>query len=123
MIDPIPLKPFLKSIKRNYLILIVATLLISSAVYLPFISHFGYYNDDWYLMYAAGAKGPEAFFNIYAVDRPMRAFVMIPAYILFGPNPLPYRCGGQSFCGLQRQALSQSRLEWPWPGNIRKLHS
>ncbi len=114
MIDPIPLKPFLKSIKRNYLILIVATLLISSAVYLPFISHFGYYNDDWYLMYAAGAKGPAVFSEIYGIDRPLRAWVMSPAYILFGANPLYYNFSAFIFrCLSALGFLLSIRHLWP----------
>ena len=62
--------------------------LISGMMYLLFIRRFGYFNDDWYLMYAAGANGPSVFWDIFSVDRPLRALVMIPAYTLFGANPL-----------------------------------
>jgi hypothetical protein len=51
-------------------------------------------NDDWYLMYSAGAYGPNAFVDIFSVDRPGRALVMIPAYELFGDNPLYYNLSG-----------------------------
>lgn len=64
--------------------------LISGLLYLLFVPQFGYFNDDWYLMYAAGAKGASAFKNIYIVDRPMRALVLSPAYLLFGNNPILY---------------------------------
>ncbi len=63
---------------------------ISGLAYLLFVPQFGYFNDDWYLMYAAGAKGTSVFWDIFAIDRPLRALVMIPAYTLFGPNPLYY---------------------------------
>jgi len=77
-------------IKSNGFILSVLLLLIAGLLYLPFISKFGYYYDDWYLMYAAGAKGAMVFKTIFSVDRPLRALVMIPAYFLFGNNPLYY---------------------------------
>lgn len=41
-------------------------------------------------MYAAGTRGPSVFWDIFAVDRPLRALVMIPAYSLFGPHPFYY---------------------------------
>lgn len=64
--------------------------IISGITYLVFVPQFGYFNDDWYLMYAAGARGASVFWDIFAIDRPLRALVMIPAYTLFGPNPLYY---------------------------------
>ncbi len=65
-------------------------LMVAGLVYLPFVFKFGYYYDDWYLMYAAGAKGAAVFHAIFEIDRPLRALVMIPAYSLFGANPLYY---------------------------------
>lgn len=62
--------------------------IISALVYLLFVPKFGYYYDDWYLMYAANAGGASVFKDIFVVDRPMRAFVMSPAYLLFGNNPV-----------------------------------
>ena len=68
----------------------VLMLVISAAIYLPFISKFGYYNDDWYSMYAARVNGTEVFHEMYSIDRPGRAYVMIPLYELFQGNPLYY---------------------------------
>jgi len=70
---------------------------ISAIVYLVFVPRFGYFNDDWYLMYAAGTRGPAVFWDIFAIDRPLRALVMIPAYTLFGTNPLYYNLGAFLF--------------------------
>lgn len=72
-------------------------ILISGLAYLPFVSHFGYFNDDWYLMYAAGAKGAAVFREIFSVDRPGRSLVMMPAYWLFGQNPLYYNLSAYFF--------------------------
>jgi len=77
-------------IRSDGFILSALLFVVAGFVYLPFISRFGYFNDDWYLMYAAGAKGPMVFTTIFAVDRPLRALVMIPTYYIFGPNPLYY---------------------------------
>jgi hypothetical protein len=84
------MEKFKAIIKSNGFILSALLLLIAGLVYLPFVSKFGYYYDDWYLMYAAGAKGAMVFKTIFSIDRPLRALVMIPAYSLFGPNPLYY---------------------------------
>ena len=76
---------------------IALLVLISGLAYLPFVGQFGYFNDDWYLMYAAGAKGAFVFKDIFSVDRPLRALVMIPAYLMFGKNPLGYDLSAYGF--------------------------
>lgn len=65
-------------------------ILLAGLAYLPFIKQFGYTFDDWYLMWSAKAYGPQAFFPIFSVDRPLRAYLMFPTYLLFGENPLWY---------------------------------
>jgi hypothetical protein len=70
---------------------------IAALAYLIFVPWFGYFNDDWYLMYAAGAKGAATFRDIFIVDRPMRAMVMGPAYVLFGNNPVLYNLSAWGF--------------------------
>jgi hypothetical protein len=70
---------------------------IAALAYLIFVPWFGYFNDDWYLMYAAGAKGAATFKDIFIVDRPMRALVMGPAYVLFGNNPVLYNLSAWGF--------------------------
>jgi hypothetical protein len=87
-------KSFLKS--KNFLIVAVL-IVIAGLAYLPFVSQFGYFNDDWYLMYAARAKGATVFREIFSVDRPLRTLVMTPAYWLFGQNPLYYNLNAYFF--------------------------
>jgi hypothetical protein len=77
-------------IRSNGFILSALFFIVAGLLYLPFIFRFGYYYDDWYLMYAAGARGPMIFRDIFSIDRPLRALVMIPAYYFFGSNPLYY---------------------------------
>ena len=74
-----------------------ALIVVSALAYLPFLFKLGYYFDDWYLMFAAGARGAEVFQDIFNVDRPGRTLVMIPIYSLFGGNPLYYNLSAYFF--------------------------
>lgn len=98
------------------IILLVLLLVTGAMVYLPQINHFGYVNDDWYLMYSVGAHGPAAFQDIFSVDRPGRVLVMIPAYDLFGNNPLLYNLSAFLFRVLGAMALLWI-LNLLWPRN------
>lgn len=123
----------LKTILRSDGFISSALILGAAAlIYLPFVFRFGYYYDDWYLMYAAGAKGTMVFREIFSIDRPLRALVMIPAYALFGNHPLAYNLSaflfrlvsGLSLLWILRQvfpnqrwaALSASLLFLTYPG-------
>jgi hypothetical protein len=48
-------------------------------------------------MYSASVYGPDTFIDIFSVDRPGRALVMIPAYTLFHENPLYYNLSAYIF--------------------------
>jgi hypothetical protein len=76
--------------KNKPILSILLLIIVSTITYLPLVGKFGYYYDDWYLMYSAGANGPSVFWDIFSVDRPYRALVMIPAFKLFGADPLYY---------------------------------
>ena len=87
-----------KAILRSEIFIILALFLaVSGLCYLIFVPQFGYFNDDWYLMYAAGAKGTSVFRDIFSIDRPGRVLVMVPAYWLFGQNPLYYNLSAYLF--------------------------
>jgi hypothetical protein len=54
------------------------------------------------------------FKTIFAIDRPLRALVMIPAYYLFGPNPLYYNMSAFLFRFLSGLFfLWTLRMVWP----------
>jgi hypothetical protein len=98
---------------------------VSALAYLPFILRFGYLNDDWYEMFSVGALGPSAFHGIFAIDRPGRAFLMIPLYWLFGGNPLPWNISAylfRLFGGFS--VLWMLRMIWPkhkWSAMLASL--
>ena len=80
-------------------------LIVSALTYLPFIGRFTYANDDWYLMYGAHVQGADYFAPAYERDRPMRAYVLGPAYELFGDDPLPYHVSAYAFRFLSAVSL------------------
>lgn len=86
----------MKKIKFEWLVLALLAF-VAALAYLPFAHKFGYFNDDWYEMYAAKVYGPQIFHAIFSIDRPLRAYVMIPLYTLFGENPLWYSLSGYLF--------------------------
>lgn len=93
---------------------ILLMLVLSGLIYLPFINQFGYYNDDWYSMYAARVAGTNAFHEMYSIDRPGRAYVMIPLYKVFQGNPLYYSISAYILRILGAVALLWLlRLLWP----------
>lgn len=94
-----------------YLIILAG---ISAIAYLPLVSRFGYYNDDWYLMYDAHTQGAQFIHEIFHDDRPGRAFLMIPMFSLFGLNPLYYNVSAYFFRVLGGASLYWIlRMLWP----------
>lgn len=80
-----------RNASRREILLITAVLaLVSALAYLPLAHRLGYYYDDWYLMYSGFTQGAQKFFEIFAIDRPARAWLVSAAYSLFGTNPLLY---------------------------------
>ena len=109
-------------IKSELFIAIFLLVAVSAIAYLPFIAHFSYFNDDWYEMFATGTRGPLIFIDIFSVDRPARALLMIPLYILFGKNPFPYNVTAylfRLFSGLS--VLWSLRMVWPQQKRLATL--
>ena len=101
--------------RKQFWVFILLLLIASAVAYLPLVSRIGYLNDDWYLMYDAHTQGPGFFHQVYAVDRPARAYVLGAAYSLFGDDILYYHISGYVF-----RLLSAITLFWIlerlWPG-------
>ncbi|MGH2582560.1 MAG: hypothetical protein ACRDFQ_06655 [Anaerolineales bacterium] len=99
---------------KTFWIELLLMLIISGAMYLLFINRFGYYNDDWYSMYAARVEGSQIFHQMYGIDRPGRAYVMRPLYDLFQGDPLYYNLSAFVFRVLGAVCLLWLlRLIWP----------
>ena len=65
-------------------------LAIGAVTYLPMVGKFGFYKDDWYLMYDALVMGPSFFSTIFAIDRPLRAPLQFALYSLFADTLILY---------------------------------
>lgn len=57
---------------------------VSALCYLLLAHRFGFYFDDWYLAYAGYVKGSEQFAEVFASDRPFRAYFVGAVFDLFG---------------------------------------
>ena len=105
---------FFKTSKSSFLLILLVLLIASAIAYLPLIGKMGYSNDDWYLMYDAHVAGPQIFHDVYSIDRPARAYVLIPLYSLFGENVLPYHLNLYLFHLLAALAFFWT-LDMVWP--------
>jgi len=72
---------------------LAALALISALIYLPLLSQFSYYRDDWYYAYDGTIAGASIFKVMFASDRPARGIFYGVYYWLFGAHPLPYHLG------------------------------
>jgi len=97
-----------------YLILI----LIATICYLPLAAKLGFYNDDWYLIYAGTSQGSTKFIEVFEIDRPLRGYLVGFLFDLFGTNVFLYslsaflvRClGSFGLFWMLRHIWPQSRL-------------
>jgi len=85
------------SFNQSIIPIAVILLFVSALIYLPLVNQLGYYNDDWYLMYAGHSQGPEIFKLVFSIDRPARSLIMSSAYFLFKNNALFYNISGYIF--------------------------
>ena len=100
--------------ERTGLISVLALIVVAALAYLPLINQIGYSHDDWYLMTSSRAEGADVFHKIYSVDRPLRAYALVPAYKLFGQNVLLYNLSAWAFRVLSALLfLWLLRMLWP----------
>lgn len=93
--------------------------IIGALVYLPLAGKLGLFKDDWFLIYDAHSQGSGFFHEIYAIDRPARAYVMQLAYELFGDRILYYHLSAYLFRVLASWAFYMS-LELVSTGHRRQ---
>jgi hypothetical protein len=79
---------FLRSVVPIILLFAIAAICYMSLAHL-----FGYYNDDWYLIYSGTSQGVQKFHDIFAIDRPFRGYFVGWMFNLFGVNPWLYSLG------------------------------
>ena len=84
------MKIMLKDDKKFFGAMTLLLLVVSGLAYLPYVHKIGYMNDDWYWMYDAYTQGADFLHEVWRIDRPGRALLMIPMYKAFGESPLGY---------------------------------
>jgi len=65
-------------------LLFLSILLPAVLAYLSLANRFGFYSDDWYVIYGLTTQGIEKLKDIYIIDRPARAYFIGALYSLFG---------------------------------------
>ena len=88
-------KPTKYSFKNILVSILPYVLLITVAAicYMSIAHLLGYYNDDWYLIYAGVSQGAEKFHDVFAIDRPLRGYFVGWMFEIFGANPWLYSLG------------------------------
>jgi hypothetical protein len=66
---------------------------IGFVCYMVLAPRLGFYNDDWYLLYAGTSQGGHKFLDIFAIDRPFRGYFVGWIFSLFGVNAWLYSLG------------------------------
>jgi hypothetical protein len=59
--------------------------------YTPCIHKFGFYRDDWYVLWVGRAFGPQSIIRLFAFDRPFVGYIYSWTYQLLGENPLNWQ--------------------------------
>ena len=81
----------LKITRNSFWIGVFFLFLFAIISYAPKIQSFGFYNDDWWQIYGGENIGIQRFPEMYASDRPARAYIHAPLFSLFSSNIFPYQ--------------------------------
>lgn len=76
--------------KKLTLISIVFLTILAIVTYMLWFNKFGYYADDWYMIYSGIKFGAVRFFDVFASDRPFRGQLQYILYTIFSTNITAY---------------------------------
>ncbi len=99
------------SIKLNPYLLVF---LLGFLAYVPFITSYGFYRDDWHVIWSGISRGANSIIDLHLVDRPFMGVVYTAVFKLLGGARIGWQiyivilriCGGLGFLWLLR-------LIWP----------
>lgn len=66
-------------------------LLLGMLAYTPLMHKFGFYRDDWYMLWVGRAFGSQAIIDLFTFDRPLVGYIYSGSYSLAGENPLHWQ--------------------------------
>jgi len=84
----IPLKKISKYEKYLAILLIA---IVTILAYGLLINSFGYYSDEWYVLWAGQTSGPGLIVDYHQFDRPLMGYFYALYYIVLGDNPLGWQ--------------------------------
>jgi hypothetical protein len=101
----------LKSVRLNPYLLVF---LMGFLAFTPFITTFGFYRDDWHVIWSGISRGANSIIDLHLVDRPFMGVVYAAVFKLLGGARIGWQiyivilriCGGLGFLWLLR-------LIWP----------
>jgi hypothetical protein len=103
-----------KDLRNSNIVIFVLLLGVAAVCYLPLAHRFGFYRDDWYLIYSIVSQGTEKLSEVFAVDRPFRAPFVSFFFNLLGLNAPLY-----SYTGFIARIIGALSLYWiirmVWP--------
>ncbi len=69
---------------------VLLILFVFALAYLPRIDQFGFYKDDWHMIYNGHAFGPNRITDSFLIDRPMMGRLNSLTYRILGDSPLAW---------------------------------
>jgi len=87
-------KNFQSQLHKETIFSIILLVALSALAYLPMINKFGYYFDDWNLIWAGYTQGAQKLVDIYSIDRPFVGYMFSGLYRLLGDSALPWNLSG-----------------------------
>jgi hypothetical protein len=78
------------TVRRDWIAAGLLAMTLAAAAYLLLSGRLGFTSDDWYLIYAGLTGGIAKFQDVFASDRPFRAYFAGPVFSLFGLRPQLY---------------------------------
>ena len=94
-------------------------LLLGLLAYVPLMHKFGFYRDDWYMLWVGRAFGPQGIIDLFAFDRPFVGYIYSASYQLLGENPILWQVysfslrviGALGFLWLLRRLWPEHKIE------------
>lgn len=74
--------------KLESFLALVLIVLVTIIAYALLMNSFGYYSDEWYVIWAGRTSGPDLIVEIHQYDRPLMGYFYAFYYTILGDNPL-----------------------------------
>ncbi len=94
-------------------------LLLGFLAYVPLMHKFGFYRDDWYMLWVGRAFGPQGIIDLFAFDRPFVGYIYSGSYQLLSESPILWQVyslsirviGALGFLWLLRRLWPEHKIE------------